>query len=444
MEHISLSSIVCPPIPDDAEVKQIVEELASSIKENGLFHPVRVHPMNTDPPTYKVTMGKKRVWAIASLGLSEIPCEVKTEESEEKARQVTIEENLRRYNLPWWEQAKLVSEWHELKQVQLGKSASHRPEKGKEKTGWSMRDTADALAISLGMVSESALLSKAVERDPSLRNIKDRATAVKLVRSASKRIEGELMAAAPVEFDVNQVYNGPSAEILKRFPKHSFDAVITDPPWLKYKDGTLTKDDETMPVFKELFRVMRPDSFLYAVMGFDDFFVYRKRLPDYGFTVSNTPLIWVKSNFTLSKGVRAWEYSRDFELILLAVKGSPALVSSVQQSSILQFQQIAPIKLTHPHEKPISLITTILEDCTHPGSVILDPFGGSGAHLEAALVSGRRYVGIERDHETYEKIVKRLEATRERIKNAKDNGDNRALPEGTGESSEEPDELGGE
>ncbi len=434
MEHIPLTQIVCDPMPDDSEIKQIVDELASSIKDNGLFHPVRVHPLNTDPPTFKVTMGRKRVWACASLGVTSIPCEVKTEESDEKTRQVMIEENLRRYNLPWWEQAKLVKEWHELKQTILGKSASHRPDKNKGKEGWSMRDTANELSISLGLVSESVLLANAVERDPSLRGIKDRATAVRLVRSASKRIESEVMAAAPVEFAVNQVYNGSAAEVLKRLPKNSFDAVITDPPWLKYKDNTLTKDDETMPVFKELFRVMRSDSFLYVIVGFDDFYVYKRKLSDYGFSVSNTPLIWKKANFTLSKGVRPWEYSRDFELILLAVKGSPALVSSVQQSSILTYQQIPPIKLTHPHEKPIPLIVDLLEDCSHLGSIILDPFSGSGAHLEAALVSGRRYVGIERDHETYEKIVKRLEKVNERIKNSKNNGNDRALPEGTGDS----------
>jgi site-specific DNA-methyltransferase (adenine-specific) len=111
---------------------------------------------------------------------------------------------------------------------------------------------------------------------------------------------------------------------------------------------------------------------------------------------------------TLSKGARAWEYSRDFELILLAVKGSPSLVHATQQSSIKVYPPLPPVKLTHPNEKPVSLIIDLLKDCTHEGSLVLDPFSGSGAHLEACEETERRWIGIERDHESYVKIKERM------------------------------------
>jgi site-specific DNA-methyltransferase (adenine-specific) len=342
---------------------------------------------------------------------------------------VTIEENLRRVNLPWYEISELVSEWHRTRQEQHGVAEA---KKGKaQRGGWSMRDTAEELKMSLGFISEAVMVADAVKRDPALKNISDRDTAVRLVRSAAKRINAELEASAPVEFDVNQVYNGPSAEVLKRFDRAIFDVCMTDPPWLKYIDEKLTRDEETLPVFKELYRVMKPHSFLYMFVGFEDFYSYVRRLPEYGFTVSKTPLLWIKKELriraigeeaaspidkdraylhgmVLSKGARSWEYSRDFELILLAVKGSPALVKSVQQSSIKIFPPLAPVSLIHPNEKPVELIRDLLEDCSHEGSLIIDPFAGSGAHLEACKRMKRRFIGIERDHESYEKIVRRL------------------------------------
>lgn len=400
---------------DDVEITQSVQDLAESIKERGLLNPITVQALNTIPVTYQVTAGKKRLKALSLIGASEIPCRVLTG-SETDMQLATIEENLRRENLPWWEVVNLVSKWHQTRQGEKGIAEAKKGKASREKPGWSMRDTAAELKISLGFVSESVMLDNAVQRDPSLRNIKDRDTAVRLVRAAAKRIEAEENAEAPVEFAVNQIYNGSAVDILKQFPPGSFDACITDPPWLRYVDEKLTRDDETVPVFKEVFRVLRPDSFLYLFVGFEDFRSYSKKLPEFGFTISKTPLLWIKKELrenklhgmVLSKGARPWEYSRDFELILLAVKGSPALVQSTQQSSVFIVPPLPPVTLTHPNEKPIALINELLEDCTYESAMVLDPFAGSGAHLEAFKRGGRRYIGVERDRTFYEQIVKRL------------------------------------
>lgn len=44
----------------------------------------------------------------------------------------------------------------------------------------------------------------------------------------------------------------------------------------------------------------------------------------------------------------------------------------------------------HPTAKPVALIQHYLELFTNPGDLVLDPFGGSGATLEACLRAGRR------------------------------------------------------
>jgi len=422
-------------LADDIEMTPFIKELSDSIKEKGLLNPITVQAVNTnlDEPRFKIVAGKKRLRALVELGVVSVPCCITTGDPTE-IKLTTIEENLRRKNLEWWELAELVSEWHALRQEQLGKSAPTKGKEKRERPGWSMRDTAEELRISLGFVSEAVMLDAAVKRDPGLRAIKDRDTAVRLVRSAVKRIEAEVNAEAPVDFAVNQIYNGASADILKQFERHSFDACITDPPWLKYIDEKLTRDDETVPVFSEVYRVLRPDSFLYMFVGFEDFYSYLKKLPQLGFSVSKTPLLWIKKELRVhpavsstetglgeptaylhgqlfSKGARAWEYSRDFELILLAVKGSPALVESVQQSSIKICPPLPPVKLTHPNEKPTELIRMLLDDCTHEGSIVLDPFAGSGSTPDACKETGRRYIAIERDRTFYEQIKTRLRKT---------------------------------
>ena len=49
----------------------------------------------------------------------------------------------------------------------------------------------------------------------------------------------------------------------------------------------------------------------------------------------------------------------------------------------------------HPTQKPLSVISDMIKDCSNPGDLILDPFAGSGTTLVAAKQLGRKYIGIE-------------------------------------------------
>lgn len=62
----------------------------------------------------------------------------------------------------------------------------------------------------------------------------------------------------------------------------------------------------------------------------------------------------------------------------------------------------------HPTEKPVGLLTPLIEYACPPGGLVLDPFAGSGSTLEAARLSGRRAVGIEADERYAEKAALRL------------------------------------
>jgi len=48
-----------------------------------------------------------------------------------------------------------------------------------------------------------------------------------------------------------------------------------------------------------------------------------------------------------------------------------------------------------PTQLPLALVQPIIECCTYPGDLVVDPFNGSGTTGVAAISSGRRYIGID-------------------------------------------------
>lgn len=68
-----------------------------------------------------------------------------------------------------------------------------------------------------------------------------------------------------------------------------------------------------------------------------------------------------------------------------------------------------PGKVDHPTQKPRQLMKWQVERITALGSTILDPFMGSGSTGVAALETGRRFIGIERDERYFDIAAKRIE-----------------------------------
>lgn len=423
MEHIKLSDLVLPEEATDGlseaalvDMEQEIEKLRASIQEKGLIHNIQVEPFGEDK--FRVLAGRKRVLAVQRLGLESVPCDIRTGLTPMEAEELSLHENLKRVHLEWWQYTASVKAFHDMRQRQNDgredKEKVGRPKRG-EKSTWTVRDTAIELGRSLGSVAEDIELARQVDRNPALRNVKDKTTAIKLIRSEKRRIEAEMEAGAPTlpgekSPEVNTVYFGDSNTILNHFPDGFFDAVITDPPWLRYRGKKeLEQDEDTHKVFMQVLRVMRLDTMLYAFVGHDDWFFYRDWLTKLGFKVSKTALIWQKEGSLSDIGVASWEYGRNYELILVAAKGQPALKHRTQKGSILTHKVVHPRRMIHPHEKPISLIRELLNDCSFPGATILDPFGGSGATAAACVVSDRRFVTIERNREFYENIEKRLD-----------------------------------
>lgn len=63
----------------------------------------------------------------------------------------------------------------------------------------------------------------------------------------------------------------------------------------------------------------------------------------------------------------------------------------------------------HPTQKPISLISYLLERSTNPDMLVLDPFSGSGTTAIACHRLKRRFICIEKDKDYWKASCKRLE-----------------------------------
>jgi len=419
-------------IPVSWESDKERDEFLESLREQGQLHAIIVRPLNNILDGYEVVTGAKRFEAAKLLGWTELDAEVK-EPNDVDAKIMRVHENLHRHNLPWYEAVILVQQLHELRQQQHGKKEGVGRPKKDEKV-WGVRETASELSLSIGGVSEDLSLARAVQYDPSLKNIKDRKTAIKLVRSAARRMQNETMAAmTDMEVGFNEAYLGDSAEVLSHFPDETFDVCITDPPWLNFFDPSLTVDKRTLPVFEQLWRVLKSDAFLFVIVSVDDFVYYGGydylndagqkvhrlgALEKLGFKIAKTPVFWQKQNSLSRRGVKSWEYDRDFEFVLVAAKGSPVLARTGNISAFKPFPQVPPAHLIHPNEKPLGLIQDLLEDCCFKGSIVVDPFGGSGVVAAACATSERRYVVIERDKQFYDGIVGRLakiKASKEKV-----------------------------
>lgn len=62
----------------------------------------------------------------------------------------------------------------------------------------------------------------------------------------------------------------------------------------------------------------------------------------------------------------------------------------------------------HPNEKPVGVMSRLVDALTEPGGIVFDPFMGSGTTLRAAKDLGRKAIGIEIDERYCEIAAKRM------------------------------------
>ncbi len=123
----------------------------------------------------------------------------------------------------------------------------------------------------------------------------------------------------------------------------------------------------------------------------------------------HTMLPWDKRTKTPNR----W-YMKQCEFTGFFYKGRAKMINNPSCSQLMSVPQMDVSgdfsDKAHPTEKPVLLMRIYIENSSKPGDLVLDPFMGSGTTGIAALRSGRRFIGIEKDERFFKMACRRLEA----------------------------------
>jgi DNA modification methylase len=202
----------------------------------------------------------------------------------------------------------------------------------------------------------------------------------------------------------NTIIQGDCTKALPMLHNETVDFVLTDPPYVRNyrsKDGRTVRNDNNFawlkPAFAEIYRVLKRDAFCVCFYGWSHVEKFASAFHAAGFRIVGH-LSFPKS-YVSGKRFLAYQH----ESAYLLAKGNPA-EPSWALADVIAWRDY-PRNELHPTEKPLSILTPVIEAFSKPGDIVLDPFAGSGSTLMAAKTSGRDYIGIELDA-TYHAIAR--------------------------------------
>lgn len=206
---------------------------------------------------------------------------------------------------------------------------------------------------------------------------------------------------------------GDCLEKMKEMPDNSVDLVLTDPPYgidfqsarriERKRFGKIEGDKNISGEWiKEIYRILKEGGAFYCFTRWD---VYPKWLSFFSDFSIKSLIVWDRVIHGL--GDLNGAYAPCYDLIIFSVKGRH-LLRHKRPLDVIRQKRVDAIKLVHPTEKPISLLEKLVVNSSDLGTVVFDPFMGSGTTGVAALKLNRRFVGIEINPEYFEIAKKRI------------------------------------
>ncbi len=206
------------------------------------------------------------------------------------------------------------------------------------------------------------------------------------------------------------IYHGDCREILPQLPK--VDLVLTDPPYTtpvvtsfgrqrakNYGDLSIQKyyleslERDLVPILNDSGAILFHCDDAYAGILFATF--YHWHTCQY--------LVWDKGRIGLGRPFR-----RQHELLLFATLGENfEFFNGKTIPTVLKYSVVASAERLHGAQKPIELVSDLLEALSPPEGIILDPFLGSGTTAYCAKKLNRKCIGIEIEEKHCEIAAKR-------------------------------------
>jgi DNA modification methylase len=396
-----------------------IQQLAASIADNGLIHPIVVRKEEDGEIT--LVAGERRlkaldiVWGFGQevrcgtkiIPERHVPCLFLGDIDKTDAFEIELEENIRRTDLDWREKAVAVSQLYELRRLQAERNGDDTPtvaDIAREVSGSADGQFHENVRqdIILARNLDNPVVAKAASRKEAFKALK-RDEEVKRNAELGRKI-GETFNSS-----VHQLIQGECLDVMARLEPGTFDVILTDPPYGisadEYGDsggrtgGEHRYDDSPESWFKlmgpavdAMARLAKPAAHAYIFCDIDMFHHLRGMMEGSGWECFRTPLIWVNPSAMRTPWPEHGP-QRKWQMILFAIKGKRR-VNQIYPDVI---NVPSDPNLGHQAQKPVALYSDLLRRSVRPGDSVLDPFCGTGTIYPACHEFKCKGTGIERD-----------------------------------------------
>lgn len=400
------------------DVKKL-NKLKESITKFEQFHPILV------TKDLELIAGGRRLAACIALN-KEVMCIDRGNLTDLELREIELEENLQREDLSPAEEAIATADLHKIKQEIYGESTSGR------EGGWTLEKTAETISMTKGSVIDAIEIAAAVEEFPELKDCKTKTD----IKRAAKMIQRTVLRAQKTEEHERAIKNirdtikvefKDALTHMKTIPDNSIDLLLTDPLYEIQVDeikrgsgdtpgglsnvGYKIKDDKTdFSVLRQLaldsIRFTKTTSLAYIFVAPEHFQTVRNIFIDVGWDCYVKPLIWFKPNAGQCNVPLKWPAS-SYEMILYARRTEAQLIK-LGQRDVLTYSTVTGTNKTHDYEKPVELLEELIIRSVYPGSILYDPFMGSGSSIIAGMRQKLLCFGCDNNKDAYNATLSRI------------------------------------
>ena len=252
---------------------------------------------------------------------------------------------------------------------------------------------------------------------------------------------------------------GDCLETLERLPPRSVDLIFADPPYHLSNGGTTCHGGRRVAVHKGAWdasrgveadhafqkawllacrRVLKPSGTMWVSGTQHVIFSVGYAMQELGFHLLNT-VTWFKPNAAPNLACRFFTHSTEILLWAAPMRTRPLAhrfnyremkeanggkqmrdLWSVSERPEPGGEQVVwslptpgpreKLQGRHPTQKPLSLLERVVAASSAEGDLVVDPFAGSGTTGVAAVLAGRRFLGVETDRDHLGLAARRIRA----------------------------------
>lgn len=408
------------------------KELRASILQVGLLHPIVCWQ---DGPKWVLSAGECRFRTIEEMAaekipfrhggtdvpLGSIPVTPLSENLKEIAFEAELDENVRRLDLSWQDKARAYSDLHTMRlaanpQQTLAETKAELVSMNAPSlhSGQPMK-TANRNAAE---IREAQVIAENLHDDKVAQARNPREALQYIYRRDEAKIQAVILqrtAADAIKNSSIKLIHGGMEDHLPQIAAGSVDLVFADPPYgvaantggfrqrsavhHNYEDTPEIARDLLLLILTEGWRITKPMANILVFGNINTFPLFKTMAGKLGWVPFDRPLTWVKSE---SEGMAPWGGSGPritTEHIFYATKGQRGM--RVSPVDVLDVRRVARNERVHGAQKPVELLKQLIDCCTMPGDLVVDPCCGTASTLKACQELKRSAIGIEKDQDYY-------------------------------------------